>query len=120
IVAELARTTRAARPRPTPPGAARPARPVRDDSLRARRDADSPPPSAGGVAPLGDSAPSALGEDWLACAACGAFVALARDRASVNGAHSHSFINPAGLIFRVGCFSEAPGARSVGEESAHF
>lgn len=38
----------------------------------------------------------------------------------MNGAHSHSFINPAGMIFRVGCFGAAPGALPVGEESDHF
>lgn len=54
------------------------------------------------------------------CAACGAFVAAAADRMEVNGAHEHAFINPAGLIFRVGCFAEAPGVHAVGEESAHW
>jgi hypothetical protein len=59
-------------------------------------------------------------ESWLACASCGAFVTESRARLHVNGAHEHSFINPAGLIFRIGCFSDAPGVRRVGEESSHW
>lgn len=88
----------------------------------ARHEADPPPPGATpGAAPLGDAVACTHGDgDWVACAACCGFVAESRARSSVNGAHSHSFINPAGLIFRVSCFARAPGAFAVGEESLHF
>ena len=58
--------------------------------------------------------------DWVACAACRGFVADNRARIDVDGAHSHTFINPAGLIFRVSCFADAPGVASVGEEERYF
>jgi hypothetical protein len=44
-------------------------------------------------------------------------VADAAAKTEVNGAHAHTFINPMGLIFRVGCFTQAPGARPIGDES---
>jgi hypothetical protein len=88
----------------------------------ARQNVDRPSP--GGAAPAG--AP-ALGElagarhgDGVACAACRAFVADNRARISVDGSHSHSFINPAGLIFRVSCFAAAPGVAPVGDEERYF
>ena len=56
----------------------------------------------------------------LLCAACRSFIAEARSLISVNGAHAHTFINPAGVIHKVGCFASAPGARAVGEASAYW
>jgi hypothetical protein len=56
----------------------------------------------------------------LLCAACLSFIAEARSRISVNGAHAHTFINPAGVIHKVGCFANAPGARAVGEACAYW
>lgn len=91
--------------------------------LLLRHDPSSAP--SGATAPaleeLGEPLPHApWGDEWLACASCGGFVAHGRARLSVNGAHSHSFINPAGLIFRVACFAEAPGVFALGEESLQF
>jgi hypothetical protein len=60
------------------------------------------------------------GDGWLACRACAAFIAELSSRIEVNGAHAHSFINPAGLIFRVGCLASAPGVLGIGEESDHW
>jgi hypothetical protein len=70
--------------------------------------------------PAREAAASARRHGWLACAACRGFVADSSARISVGGSHSHSFINPAGLIFRVSCFAEAPGAVPVGEEDRYF
>lgn len=57
---------------------------------------------------------------WLVCARCGGFVAEGRARIEVEGKHMHSFINPEGVIFRVGCFAVAPGALPWGEPSKHW
>jgi len=56
----------------------------------------------------------------LLCAACRSFIAEVHSGISVNGAHAHTFINPAGVIHKVGCFASAPGARAVGEASAYW
>jgi hypothetical protein len=47
-------------------------------------------------------------------------VATDDDRIDVCGAHEHIFVNPAGHVFRLGCFRGAPGARGWGEPTAFF
>jgi hypothetical protein len=56
-------------------------------------------------------------ERWLRCAACGARITPERARIDVNGSHEHSFMNPSGERFVVGCFSVAPGCVAEGERS---
>lgn len=87
---------------------------------RQKVDPGPAPRAAPGAAPAADAIASAADGDWVACAACRGFVAESRARFSVDGAHSHSFINPAGLIFRVSCFAAAPGVVPVGDESHDF
>lgn len=36
------------------------------------------------------------------------------------GAHEHVRMNPAGFVFTIRCFSDAAGARAVGEPSSEF
>lgn len=52
--------------------------------------------------------------DGLHCAACGVKVTDATHRITVDGAHAHDVVNPAGLHFRIGCFTNADGARLIG------
>jgi hypothetical protein len=56
----------------------------------------------------------------VSCRACGAPITHARAKIAVHAAHAHSFINPDGFIFRIGCFAVAPGARGSGVESDHW
>jgi hypothetical protein len=56
-------------------------------------------------------------ERWLRCGACGARVAKEAARVAINGAHEHVFMNPAGIKFRVGCYSAAPGCAPAGGRS---
>ena len=60
------------------------------------------------------------GGGWLVCAHCRALIAEGRARIEVDGAFAHSFINPEGAIFRVGCFAVAPGVVPWGEPSKHW
>ncbi|HNS99887.1 MAG TPA: cereblon family protein [Polyangiaceae bacterium] len=41
-------------------------------------------------------------------------------RIEVAGAHRHTFANPHGLVFQIGCFSEATGCRGTGPASDDF
>jgi hypothetical protein len=52
-------------------------------------------------------------DDALYCAECGHLITRTRWAISMDG-HERVFINPAGRVFRVCCFSEAPGASDVG------
>ena len=67
-----------------------------------------------------DERPVIAGEAPLLCAACGAVVTDRRNAVSVAGAHQHTFVNPAGIIYRVRCFSDAPGCREAGELTGEF
>ncbi|MEO5336027.1 MAG: cereblon family protein [Magnetospirillum sp. WYHS-4] len=59
-------------------------------------------------------------EERLYCAACGREVTRGRWRVTVQEDHEHTFFNPAGMVFRIGCFREAPGASPQGEPSTRF
>lgn len=59
-------------------------------------------------------------EKFLVCASCHKIITRPAARISINGAHQHSFANPSGLIFEIGCFNEAPGCDHVGRFSSEF
>jgi len=56
----------------------------------------------------------------ICCLACGAVITVKEQKIQVGGAHSHTFFNPLGIVFEVGCFRQAPGCRAVGGPSAEF
>jgi hypothetical protein len=51
----------------------------------------------------------ASGDRWLHCINCRIAITSDDQGISVNSSHVHTFSNPAGLTFRIGCFSGAPG-----------
>ena len=57
---------------------------------------------------------------WLECLHCKQKVTRTSDRVEVDGKHLHSFINPLGVIYRIGCFGSAVGVVEVGEASDDF
>lgn len=59
-------------------------------------------------------------EAWLHCVACGHRITRSAARTSVGGAVLHVFMNPAGHVFEIECFSEAPGARAAGASSTEW
>lgn len=54
------------------------------------------------------------------CARCGSFMTRASLGIRMNGAHEHVVFNPAGMVFRVVCFKDTPGAVAVGNSSDQF
>jgi hypothetical protein len=54
-------------------------------------------------------------ERRLFCAACRHFVTNQDDRISVQGAQEHTFTNPHGYVFHIGCFRDTNGCAYVGE-----
>ena len=54
-------------------------------------------------------------EETLHCSACGHEVTARRHRISIEEAHEHTFVNPGGYVFHIGCFERAPGCLQVGE-----
>ena len=61
----------------------------------------------------------ALGDE-IYCAACGHVVTNTQWKTSRNGEHEHVVFNPAGMLFRVVCFKEAPGVAGHGAPSDEF
>jgi hypothetical protein len=56
----------------------------------------------------------------LACAACGRPITTTAARIEMDGAHAHTFANPHGFVYRIGCFSTAPGCAPVSPPSTDF
>lgn len=56
----------------------------------------------------------------LYCRDCGQIVTHEQERIEMAGSHIHNFINPHGLRYRIGCFSEAPGCLEIGEDTEEF
>lgn len=76
----------------------------------------------GGEQPAGAPAAerAAHEERAIACAACLAIITTIERRVAVHGSHEHRFVNPAGLLFHIGCFAEAIGCRIVGPDSLEY
>jgi hypothetical protein len=60
------------------------------------------------------------GRRVLICAACEARITATSARREAAGRHEHVLFNPAGVQFRIGCFSSAPGCGGHGEVSDFF
>ncbi len=60
-----------------------------------------------------DKTPEAR-KDYFYCAVCSSVVGLWHDRIQVCGSHDHSFVNPMGLRFHIGCFEQALGCSIAG------
>jgi hypothetical protein len=76
--------------------------------------ADGHPASATGPA-TADGA-----EEAIRCRACGQVVTGHEQRLAVGGSPVHTFFNPAGIVFELGCFRRAPGCTASGAMSAEF
>ena len=88
---------------------------LRFEALKAERDAPRPT-----VRP--EAAP---GEDEgdarvLACARCLQPITTTAARTEVGGAHEHTFANPEGYQFHIGCFARATGCAAVGDPSTYW
>lgn len=81
------------------------------------RPQDRPAPEPG-AADSDERSPQA--ERVLLCRACRHPIARPADRVSVQGRHTHTFANPHGLVFEIGCFQSAPGCGPIGPASDDF
>ncbi len=59
-------------------------------------------------------------EKAILCKNCHGAVTSQSSVIEVNGKHQHSFFNPAGLIYEIGCFSDAGGCITYGDFSYDF
>ena len=54
------------------------------------------------------------------CRECLHPVTREQDRTEVHGAHQHTFANPSGMVFTIGCFQFADGCGAAGSPSEEF
>ncbi len=53
-------------------------------------------------------------KNLLYCAVCFSAVTEDGERISLEGSHEHTFVNPLGVSFHIGCFRDAPGCTPLG------
>lgn len=61
-----------------------------------------------------------LAPEKLFCASCGHWITWGQWRINIKAGHEHTVFNPAGIVFTIGCFSDAPGCWSTGKPSTQF
>ena len=54
-------------------------------------------------------------DENLYCFICGQIITQIHNSIPVEGAHKHTFTNPGGYLFEIGCFREAQGCEQAGE-----
>jgi ribosomal protein L40E len=61
-----------------------------------------------------------LPREAIFCRACGGMVTDRGQKISVGGSHTHTFFNPAGIVYELGCFHQAAGCVISGLATAEF
>lgn len=59
-------------------------------------------------------------EKGIHCRICGHTITSSRQKFSRSGTHHHTFFNPAGIVYEIGCFRQAPGCLVYGPVSHEF
>lgn len=59
-------------------------------------------------------------EQWIVCRKCQSQITRPSERTMVNGAHQHTFANPSGIVFEIGCFLKVRNCTLVGHPSTDF
>lgn len=56
----------------------------------------------------------------LICKVCQLPITSSNESLEKGGKHLHTFFNPAGIVYEIGCFRRAPGCQVYGESSGEF
>lgn len=56
----------------------------------------------------------------IVCEACGFAITAENHRIAIDDSHRHTFFNPSGIVYELGCFSRAPGCSITGEATSEF
>lgn len=59
-------------------------------------------------------------EAWYVCRNCHQKITRPSDQIGIQGQHRHTFANPSGVVFEIGCFATAEGFSFMGPASAEF
>ena len=92
---------------------------LRKGSCRKMLEKLGPPVVKQGL-PQQDPEEDADRESVLVCRQCGKHITEANRRISVDGSHRHTFANPHGQVYDIGCFESAVGCIGIGPASNEF
>lgn len=73
-----------------------------------------------GTAAAEKSQTDETGRDDLLCRQCGFPITSESNRIAVSGAHYHTFTNPHGIVYEIGCFQKAAGCAVAGRPTSEF
>ncbi|MBL7179988.1 MAG: cereblon family protein [Pseudomonadota bacterium] len=59
-------------------------------------------------------------EEYLLCRQCLHVITSSAERIAVQGSHRHTFANPHGIVFEIGCFRSVPGCGYAGPAADEF
>ena len=59
-------------------------------------------------------------ESYVRCRQCLNIITHPDERMAVQGSHQHTFANPHGIVFEIGCFKTAKGCGYAGPSSDEF
>ena len=59
-------------------------------------------------------------EEYILCRQCRQAITRPDDRLSIQGSHRHTFANPHGIVFDIGCFRSVIGCGYAGAASDEF
>jgi hypothetical protein len=59
-------------------------------------------------------------EEYIFCRQCGNIITSPEERIVVQGSHRHTFANPHGIVFEIGCFRTVKGCSHAGPASTDF
>lgn len=63
---------------------------------------------------------TAQSERAIKCKTCGWTITAENQKTAINDSHTHTFFNPAGIVFELACFHKAPGCLVAGEATTEF
>jgi hypothetical protein len=59
-------------------------------------------------------------EEYIRCRHCHQVITKPSERVEIHGSHQHTFANPHGIVFHIGCFRSCTGCGYVGPVSGEF
>ena len=80
----------------------------------------STPEKGDDTAPEGSPLAEEAEERLILCRECLFPITREEEQTSMSGASQHTFANPAGIVFTIGCFNAAEGCAPVGPPSDEF
>ena len=59
-------------------------------------------------------------EEYIVCRQCRQAITRPAERMAMQGSHQHTFANPHGIVFEIGCFKNATGCGYAGAATDEF